>query len=46
MAYTETIIVEPNTKIDTIQKALYVNQKCRWFERFILSKETDNVVII
>ena len=28
------------------EKALYVNQKCRWFERFILSKETDNVVII
>lgn len=28
------------------EKALYVNQSCRWFERFILSKEVDNVVII
>lgn len=28
------------------EKALYVNQSCRWFERFILSRETDNVVII
>ena len=28
------------------EKALYVNQSCRWFERFILSRETDNVIII
>lgn len=28
------------------EKAVYVNQKCRWFERFIISKENDNVVII
>jgi len=28
------------------EKALYVNQSCRWFERFIVSKETDNVVIV
>lgn len=28
------------------EKAIYVNQSCRWFERFIVSKETDNVVII
>lgn len=28
------------------EKALYVNQSCRWFERFIASKESDNVVII
>lgn len=28
------------------EKALYVNQSCRWFERFIVSKENDNVVII
>ena len=27
-------------------KALYVNQSCRWFERFIVSKENDNVVIV
>ena len=28
------------------EKALYVNQSCRWFERFILSKEENNVIII
>lgn len=28
------------------EKALYVNQSCRWFERFIISKEIDNVVIM
>lgn len=28
------------------EKALYVNQNCRWFERFIVSPETDNVVIV
>lgn len=28
------------------EKANYVNQTCRWFERFKLSDETDNVVII
>lgn len=28
------------------EKALYVNQSCRWFERFIVSKDVDNVVII
>ena len=28
------------------EKALYVNQSCRWFERFIVSREIDNVVII
>lgn len=28
------------------EKAVYVNQNCRWFERFILSKETDNVVVL
>ena len=28
------------------QKALYVNQSCRWFERFALSTEIDNVVIL
>lgn len=27
-------------------KTLYVNQSCRWFERFIVSKDIDNVVII
>ena len=28
------------------EKALYVNQSCRWFERFIVSKDADNVIII
>ena len=28
------------------QKALYVNQSCRWFERFALSTEIDNIVIL
>lgn len=27
-------------------KALYVNQSCRWFERFALSTEIDNIVIL
>ena len=28
------------------EKAVYVNQQCRWFERFIVSREKDNVVIL
>lgn len=28
------------------EKALYVNQSCRWFERFTLSTESDNVVVV
>lgn len=28
------------------QKALYVNQSCRWFERFALSTEIDNIIIL
>lgn len=28
------------------QKALYVNQSCRWFERFALSTEKDNIIIL
>ena len=28
------------------QKALYVNQSCRWFERFALSAEINNIVIL
>lgn len=28
------------------EKALYVNQSCRWFERFIVSREVDNVVVL
>lgn len=28
------------------EKSLYVNQQSRWFERFIVSKEYDNVVVL
>ena len=28
------------------EKALYVNQNCRWFERFVLSNDEDNIVIV
>jgi uncharacterized phage protein gp47/JayE len=28
------------------EKAIYVNQSCRWFERFIVSRDTDNVIIV
>lgn len=28
------------------EKALYVNQSCRWFERFITSTDVDSVVIV
>ena len=27
-------------------KALYVNQSCRWFERFALSSEIDNIIVL
>lgn len=47
MNVSDDIIQEAN--IDMYingEKALYVNQSCRWFERFIVSRETDNVVIL
>ena len=28
------------------EKSVYTNQSCRWFERFIISPETNNVVIL
>lgn len=28
------------------EKSLYVNQQSRWFERFIISREYDNVVVL
>lgn len=47
MNVSENIIQESNmTFYINGEKALYVNQSCRWFERFIVSKEVDNVVII
>ena len=47
MNVSDNIIEESNMElyIDG-DKALYVNQSCRWFERFVLSKESDNVIII
>lgn len=47
MNVSENITEESNVEFYiNEEKALYVNQACRWFERFVLSKESDNVVII
>lgn len=46
MNTSDKIISNQNTSfyINNI-KAIYVNQSCRWFERFALSTDIDNVVI-
>lgn len=47
MNVSENILQESNMAFYINgEKALYVNQSCRWFERFIVSKDIDNVVII
>lgn len=47
MNVSENVIEESNMNFYINgEKALYVNQSCRWFERFIPSKESDNIVII
>ena len=47
MNVSENILEESNMAFYINgEKALYVNQSCRWFERFILSKDIDNVVIL
>lgn len=47
MNVSSNIIEEQNVSIYINgEKALYVNQSCRWFERFIVSTESDNVVIV
>lgn len=47
MNVSENIIQEANMEFYINgEKALYVNQSCRWFERFIVSKEMDAVVVI
>lgn len=47
MNVSEDIIQEMNMEFRINgEKALYVNQSCRWFERFIVSKEMDAVVVI
>ena len=47
MNVSENVIEESNMDFYINgEKALYVNQSCRWFERFIPSKESDNIVII
>lgn len=47
MNVSENILQESNVSFYINgEKALYVNQSCRWFERFIVSRENDNVVIV
>lgn len=47
MNVSEHILQESNVNFYINgEKALYVNQSCKWFERFIASREVDNVVII
>lgn len=47
MNQSEHILQESNVDLYINgEKALYVNQSCRWFERFMLSKDIDNVVIV
>lgn len=47
MNVSENILQESNIAFYINgEKALYVNQSCRWFERFIVSKDVDNVVIL
>lgn len=47
MNVSDKIIQEANMEFYVNgEKALYVNQSCRWFERFIVSKEMDAVVVI
>ena len=46
MNVSDDIVSHQNTSfyIDN-QKALYVNQSCRWFEKFALSPEVDNIIV-
>lgn len=46
MNVSEDIVSHQNTSfyIDN-QKALYVNQSCRWFEKFALSTDIDNIIV-
>lgn len=47
MNVSDDIIQEANVGLwINGEKALYVNQSCRWFERFIVSREVDNVVVL
>lgn len=47
MDVSPDIIQESNVQFKINgERALYVNQSCRWFERFIVSKDVDNVVIV
>ena len=47
MNVSPEIIQEANIELKINgQKALYVNQSCRWFERFILAKEDDAIIIL
>lgn len=47
MNVSSDIIEEANIELYINgEKAIYVNQSCRWFERFILSTETDAVIVV
>jgi hypothetical protein len=46
MNVSDDIISHQNTSFYiNNQKALYVNQSCRWFEKFALSTDIDNIII-
>ena len=47
MNVSNNIVEESNVEFRINgEKALYVNQSCRWFERFIMSKDIDNIVVV
>ena len=47
MNVSEHIVQEANVSLYINgEKALYVNQSCRWFERFMIAKDIDSIVIV
>jgi hypothetical protein len=46
MNVSDDIVSHQNTSFYiNNQKALYVNQSCRWFEKFALSTDVDNIIV-
>jgi hypothetical protein len=46
MNVSDDIVSHQNTSFYiNNQKALYVNQSCRWFEKFALSTDIDNIIV-
>ena len=45
---TDSRIIEEVNEEFTIngEKAMYTDQSCRWFERFIISTDVDNVIVL